>query len=344
MTVSPLYVTSVGMVCPLGLRAETAYAAMRAGVKCFQESRYRDDNGEPIICSELSLLPVDSTHRERLLVLLGLAVADAARGVDQTELAHMPLLVGTSEPERPGCISDLHAEVIVRLQREKGLLLNASLSHGISTGNTAGLRALAEARSLLERQPWVPGCFVAGVDSLVNAPAIWWLDENERLKRSDFPDGVIPGEAAACVLVTRKPRLRGSRLMAVLGLGFARETALPQSEEPLRAHGLVQASRAALVEAGLSISGIDFRLSDAAGESHSFKEVSLALSRMLRVNKESMPLWLPAESLGETGAASGLTALVMASMAMDRGHAPGTRAIAYTAAASGDRAVAVVGI
>jgi 3-oxoacyl-[acyl-carrier-protein] synthase-1 len=107
---------------------------------------------------------------------------------------------------------------------------------------------------------------------------------------------------------------------------------------------MVEASRIALAEAGLGIADIDFRLSDASGEGYGFKEVSLALSRMLRTRKETVPLWLSAETLGEIGAASGIASLVVASVAMGRGVAPGQRAICYTAAPSGDRAVAVLGV
>ncbi|WP_375766142.1 hypothetical protein NR798_31160 [Archangium gephyra] len=317
---------------------------MRANINRFQESRYRDNDGEPIICSEFALLPPELLHRERVLSLLELAVSDAAREIDPAEQARMPLIVGTPAPERPGGVSELFPEVLVRLQREHALRFETALSRCIPTGNSAGLHALAEARTLMERHPQIPGCYVAGVDSLVNAPALWWFDRRGSLKRPGNSDGVIPGEAAACIRVTRRPPPGRPGPMAILGLGFARETALPQSDEPLRANGMVEASRLALAEAGLGIADIDFRLSDASGEGYGFKEISLALSRMLRTRKESVPLWLPAETLGEIGAASGIAALVVASVAMGRGYAPGTRAICYTADHSGDRAVAVLGL
>ncbi len=344
MTASPLYVTSAGLACPIGLRATTACAAMRANINRFQESRYQDDDGDPVICSELSLLPPELLHRERVLSLLELAVFDAARESEPAEQARMPLIIGTPAPERPGGVSELFPEVLVRLQKERALRFDTAHSRCIPAGNTAGLRALVEARTLMERHPQIPGCYIAGVDSLVNAPAIWWLDRRGSLKRPGNSDGVIPGEAAACVLVKRLPPLGRPRPMAILGLGFARETALPQSDEPLRANGMVEASRIALAEAGLGIADIDFRLSDASGEGYGFKEVSLALSRMLRTRKETVPLWLSAETLGEIGAASGIASLVVASVAMGRGVAPGQRAICYTAAPSGDRAVAVLGV
>jgi len=125
-------------------------------------------------------------------------------------------------------------------------------------------------------------------------------------------------------------------------LSFAQERATLESDEPLRAAGLTQVSRRALAEAGLRMEDMDFRLSDASGEGYAFKEVALALSRVLRVRKESLPLWLPAECLGETGAASAMVSLVMATVAMRRGYAPGPRAISYATSDSGDRAVAVL--
>lgn len=329
------------MACPVGLSAPAACAAIRARINRFQESRYTHDDEEPIVCSELSLLPARMLHRERLLALLGLAVADATQGMDPSNLARIPLLVGTSEQKRPGGVSELIPDALAQLQQEHGVQLSTLHSRCLPMGKTGGLHALAAARELLARDPRLPGCLVAGVDSLVNAPSLWWLKQNQRLKGRGQSDGVIAGEAAACILVTRRPP-EGLQPVEVAGLSFAHESATLDSDEPLRAAGLTQASRAALLEAGLSMEDMDFRLSDASGEGYAFKELALVLARVLRVRKETLPLWLPAECLGETGAAMALVSLIWATVAMRRGYAPGPRAISYSASDSGDRAVAVL--
>src|SRR4051812_26612745 len=74
MSVAPLYISNLGLACPVGQRAVNACAAIRARINRFQESRYRDNTGEPIVCSEFTRLPANMMLRERVLALLSLAI------------------------------------------------------------------------------------------------------------------------------------------------------------------------------------------------------------------------------------------------------------------------------
>ncbi|OJH41955.1 hypothetical protein [Cystobacter ferrugineus] len=342
MSAAPLYVASVGMACPLGLSADSAGAALRARMNRFKRSRYEDNDGVPIVLSELSTLAPELRREERTLGLLGMAVADAVRGLDEGGRALMPLLVGTAPAERPGGVSEVFPQAFEHFQQSHSLRLESTLSRSLAMGNTAGLKALAEARLLLARYPRLPGCLVAAVDTLTNAPSLDWLLRQGRLLRPDNSDGVIPGEAAACLLVTRMPHRDDACPLWLTGLGFEQERATLHSDEPLRGLGLAQAYREALAEGGVNVAEVDFRVSDASGEGYGFKELSLALSRLLHTRRESMPLWLPAESLGETGAASGLVALAWACVAMSHGYAPGPRALISTSDLAGGRAAALL--
>ena len=70
---------------------------------------------------------------------------------------------------------------------------------------------------------------------------------------------------------------------------------------------------------------IDYRISDLSGEQYFFKEATLALLRTLRARREELDVWHPAECIGETGAAAGVVAVVLAQSAATRGYAPGGR-------------------
>jgi 3-oxoacyl-[acyl-carrier-protein] synthase-1 len=156
-------------------------------------------------------------------------------------------------------------------------------------------------------------------------------------------NGVIPGEAAACVLVERSEAEPKQVCVArVVGLGFAQEKAPILSEDPLLGLGLTEAARSALAEAQLPMHEIDYRLSDVTGESYGFKEQALMLSRLLKVRRECLPIWQCADSIGETGAAAGVCQLVAAVHAWRKRYAPGKRAICCTSAVPGYRAVAVL--
>jgi 3-oxoacyl-[acyl-carrier-protein] synthase-1 len=184
---------------------------------------------------------------------------------------------------------------------------------------------------------------VCGVDSYINASSLLWLDQHSRLKTAMNSNGVIPGEAAACVLVERTEAEPKQVCVArLVGLGFAQEKAPILSEDPLLGLGLAEAARNALGEAQLPMHEIDYRLSDVTGESYGFKEQALMLSRLLKVRRESLPVWHCADSIGETGAAAGVCQLVIAVHAWRKPYAPGKRAICCTSAVPGHRAVAVL--
>lgn len=338
---STVVIAATGLCCPLGLGAGSAHAAIRAGIDRFRESSYLDDRREPIVCSSLSILPAYLGRGERLARLLAPAVVDATRGYTKAQVARMPLFLGTAGPGRPGTPRSVGASLRERLAEDHDLPLSERV-HTITTGSTAGLHALAEARECLSREPEVAACIVASGDSLVNASALGWLEAQSRLKRTGNADGVIPGEAAACVVLARDSAACMRPAARLLGLGFADETATLTSDEPIRGHGLTRAAGTALREAGLELADIDARVADASGESYAFKELSLLLGRMLRNRHAPIPLHLPAENLGDTGAAAGLVALTLGAAAMTAPRSSIHRVLILASDVDGDRAAAVL--
>jgi 3-oxoacyl-[acyl-carrier-protein] synthase-1 len=113
------------------------------------------------------------------------------------------------------------------------------------------------------------------------------------------------------------------------GIGFGREAAHIESDEPLRADGLSQAIQASLAEAGCAMHDFDYRITDVSGEQYYFKEATLALSRLLRMRKEEFDIWHPAECTGEVGAASGVAVIAAARAACDKGYAKGRNVLAH---------------
>src|SRR6185436_14598933 len=106
--------------------------------------------------------------------------------------------------------------------------------------------------------------------------------------------------------------------------------------------GLTEAVRAALADANMRMRDIQLRLSDVTGEAYGFKEQALALSRTMREGPSDLPIWHCADAIGDCGAAAGVCMLAFARHAFLGGYAPGTRAMCYTSAVPGDRAVAVL--
>jgi 3-oxoacyl-[acyl-carrier-protein] synthase I len=334
-----VYVTSVGMTCPVGLYAEAACAAMRASISMFADLPYGDNSGEAIIGSTVGRPAPEIRCEEHFVDLLCSAIKDCQTPAVPEDI---PLLLGLPEPERPGIPKRLAERMIGRVQEELGFHFHPGLSQTICSGHTSGFVALRTARELLRHRK-ATACMVCGVDSFLSARSLLWLAEHGRLKTEENSDGVIPGEAAAAVLVGLTEASGATSSVRIAGMGFAHEHVNILSQEPLLGLGLSEALRDALAEAGIGLHEIDFRLSDVTGESYGFREQMLALARVMRSRREEgMPIWHCAEFIGDTGAAAGVCQLVVAFSAFKKGYAPGNRGACYTSAISGDRAVVIV--
>jgi len=336
-----MYITSTGMVCPVGLSAEAACAAMRAGIAQFEELPYLDNDGEPIVGTMTPGLDADLKFEHRLVEMLAAAILDCLKGKLSTPLATIPLLVGLPESGRPG-VQDVLADRIIGLVQEKlQVQFHPELSRTIQKGHTAGFEGLRTARELFEDAK-ISACLICGVDSYINARSLLWLDDHFRLKTEQNSDGVIPGEAAAAILVRCSSEKPTSGAIRVAGSGFDNEKVNICSDEPLLGLGLAEAAQRALSDAGLLMHQVDFRISDSTGESYGFREHSLALARVMRIVRKEFPIWHFADSIGDTGAAAGLCQLVVAYHAFINEYSPGRKAICFTSATPGDRAVAVL--
>jgi 3-oxoacyl-[acyl-carrier-protein] synthase-1 len=335
-------IVATGMVCSVGLTAETTCAAIRAKIVGFEELPFADNGGEPITGAPVPGVDPKLKRRNRLVELLALALEDCLLSGSVKRTASIPLLVGLAEAERPGG-GGAWADAIIRdVEAKLSTQFDPARSATLPEGHTSGFEALRTARDLLT-DPAVPACLVCGVDSYVNASSLMWLERHGRLKTPENSDGVIPGEAAACALVVRPEAApRNGCVARVIGLGFGREEASVMTDEPLLGLGLAAAGRSALAEAGLTMQEIDLRFSDVGGESYGFREQTLLLCRLQKQHRDWTPLWHNSESIGETGAASGIGQLVVVQQAFRKHYAPGARVLCATSADRGERAVAVL--
>lgn len=334
-----MYVVSTALSCPVGLNAAAACAAKRAGIAALSELPYHDNTDQPIVGSALAELDWKLRRMDRLVELLAMALPDILEVPGQA-WEQVPLLIGLAEPGRPGGGAEA-AETIIRLVQERlKIRFHPTFSKVLATGHTAGFEAVRTARELFQSGN-VSTCLVCGVDSLVNASTLLGLERNYRLKTPANRDGVIPGEAAAAVLLQKKPVAASAT--EIIGMGFNKEKAHVLSEEPLLGIGLTEAVRSALAEAKIGLHEIDLRMSDVTGELYGFKELPLMEGRLMRVvRKQDQPLWHWAEAIGDTGAAAGIAQLVLANEAFRKGYAPGQHALCMTSSVPGDRAAVVL--
>jgi len=334
-----LILNSVGMMSPLGLNAASGCAAIRARLSRFEEIPFHDFRGHPIVAS---VAPEGATNQQgykRLVRLLAGALRECtANRIERLARPDVPLLVVIGESERP----DYPDRFSERLRDELQTILNVSLSAPFLVfyeGKAGVFRALDKARQLLQDRS-TSACVVAAADSFINAKALDWLERHDKLKTEAQSDGVIPGEAAAALWVSREST-SDTALLEIIGLGFGEEETA-RTGEPNVAIGLTHALRDALKDAQLSCADVDFRVGGMTGEREEFMEASTAIARIQRVHKEHFELWVPAEMLGHVGAALGACMIVVTAMAMNRKYGPGRTAILFAGSYSPHRAACVV--
>jgi len=248
------------------------------------------------------------------------------------------LLLSIDDMNRPDYEDDLPDLLLTQTRNVLGIEFSPS-SQIFAQGAPGFFRALEVAQNLLAASD-LPGCIVAGVDSLINGPVLEWLESAGRLKTEDNSDGIIPGEAAGALWVELQPA--AERSTRILGLGFGQDQSPLRQGEPVLATGLADTMRAALSAARLPMEAVDFRVGSVTGERLGFMEASVALGRIQRVHKDSFPLWLPAEKLGDVGAALPVCMAVYTATAFVKGYAPGRNALLFASSSSTERAACVM--
>jgi 3-oxoacyl-[acyl-carrier-protein] synthase-1 len=179
-------------------------------------------------------------------------------------------------------------------------------------------------------------CIVLGIDSLVDRSTISQLSEDLRLRTPDSPTGMIPGEAAAAVLLeeTAVANSRGAPGQLQLGrvhVGFERNHFL--TRDPVFGRATATAILSVIPQGRL----VREIIADLNGETRRSMDwghsATLVLDQLGYFPEE---LLLPAESIGDTGAASGTVGLCVAARAMSRGYLIGDDVIISSMSDSGE--------
>lgn len=329
----PLAILNSGLVCSVGLNAPSACAAIRAGVTNPTETRFMDSEGEWLTAHSL---PLDHPWSVKLAKMAALAIAECSAAVPTDELATIPLIVCVYER-----LEEFQAQFACglpeQIQSELGIRF-ASEPIVVAKGRAAVGTALRHARRLIYEQA-APFVIIAATDSLLTGQRLAEFVRTDRLLTPRNSNGFVPGEAAAALLVGADTGRQG---VVCTGVGMAMEPATIGSGKPLRGDGLAAAIRAALAEAACEMHHMDLRVTDLSGERYYFKEATLAVSRLLRTRKAQFELWHPADCIGETGAAAGVVALIVAATACRLGYAPGNTVLTHTSADDGERVATVL--
>jgi 3-oxoacyl-[acyl-carrier-protein] synthase-1 len=241
-------------------------------------------------------------------VTLFLALPPATRiGVD----ARLPQLLGARITQALG-VSDFRVQTRV-----------------YSNGHASGAHACRDALAALTSRA-IDRAIICGVDSLIESDTLKYYLSHHRLKTPDQPDGFVPGEGAACILLERADdtRARGGLSLAVIdGAHVALEPVTILAPEPSPATGLAEAIQGTLSQLFDGGAGTRLVVSDLNGETYRAKEFANAAVRTLASVPGGWRVWHPADCIGDTGAAAFIVAVCVATRALARGYSKGERAI-----------------
>jgi 3-oxoacyl-[acyl-carrier-protein] synthase I len=336
MSTLPVAILGCGMMTGVGLTAEASCAAIRCAIDNFQETRFIAMGGDWIIGSEV---PLEEPWRgiPKLARLLAGPLRECLDLIRDVPPESIPVVLCVAEEDRPGRLEGLGDPLFFQACELLGVRFHDQ-SRVIAQGRVGGAVGLHHASRMIHEKGF-HYVIVAGVDSYLTAGTLRAYDERGRLLRPTNSNGFIPGEAGGALLLSSPDA--GSPLLC-LGFGFAMEKATIESEEPLRADGMVAALQQALTAAGLTMAHIGYRLADIAGEQYAFKEADLAVSSILRDRHEFQDLWHPADCIGETGAAAVPGMLAVALTAARKGYAAGDPVLAHSGNDDGRRAAIVL--
>ena len=334
----PLEIAATGLVTSVGLSNGTACAALHCRLNHFDETVFTDLQDEPLIGAAVPW-PEAASGIKKLARMALSSVMQALAEVDGVSLATLPsipVILCIAETARAGRVPELDEKLFDAFAAQFGHALHAD-SGVMPAGQCAVAYALNHARHLLYQKNHRMVLIVAA-DSLLNRATIEENLAQGRLLASDVPSGFIPGEAAGAMLV-RRPDPREEIQMLVLGLGAARESATLFDDVPMCGAGLSLAVNKAFADIGGKPPELELCIADVSGEGFYFEELALVRQRCGLAGD----LWLPAESVGETGSVIGVIQLAWLLEARCKGNVMGDPSVLLQGNDSGQRSAIVVG-
>jgi 3-oxoacyl-[acyl-carrier-protein] synthase-1 len=335
-----LDVLACGSVTAIGLDAFQTAAAFRAGIAGFRNAISRTPPQEPLRAAKVpARRALRRTPEEWLVRLASRSIREAA--VYRPLIGHTGLLLVLPEAVRnhPALASNGAEGILDAVGSAVGTPHSV---RALASEGGAGISvALSSARDLLVRGA-VDSCLVAAVDSLLNGRDVSRLLDTARMLEPETPQGLVPGEGSACILVALPGRYPGA-FARILGIGSATERDVVAGPRYSQGRGFAAALEAAVTDARMPESSVSFRISTVNGERYATWESMFYSTRFYRTRRERLPVWYTASRVGEMGAASGALALALAALSIAGGYAPGPCAMCESASESGLRAACLVG-
>jgi len=300
-----MYIEQLGMLTSVGYDWRQTISSLRCGISRPQALAMTGSDGEPVTACRVPLNDDSGNGADRLAALASAAIQECAAGA---EVSACPLvLCGPTRSELAYDPQDL----LKTIGRACGAV-DLQRSTVVEGAGHAGIGVALEAASFLLQQH--PAVIVGAVDTLLDIDRLTRARQARRIVASNALDGTCPGEAAAFLRVSSRPR--GGSATLITGVAVDREPAEHKRDNVVTGHAQARAARLALSAAGRSPGDVCLVGADLTGERYRFYEAALATTRLRLV---AMDVVAFGASLGEVGCAMGPVTVAYLSAALERG-------------------------
>ena len=341
-------IVAVGAITPVGLGAVDTAFSHRAAAAAMREAPLLDREGEPITMCFLPNLDPLLVGADRAFVIGRRALAEAVSGLGPAaSTLRVRLSVSLDEPfgERGPDGSPMAQAFAESLARSVSQTL-PNLEVEVSARGPAGPAYLLPLLCDALASGSIDAAILGGVHTDYDPHRIAALSASDRLFRNDNLDALIPGEAAAFVVLMREGTARRLHLRAqaeIRATATGYERARPDNDESaFQAAGLTAALRTVLsplAQGGLRAGWV---LTDLTFEVFRHFELQAASVRTQRWFCEPQQVDSPAQRLGHLGAAAMPPHLVLAAEGFRRGYAPHPFAVSIAGSDTGERGAVLI--
>jgi 3-oxoacyl-[acyl-carrier-protein] synthase I len=343
----PVSIIGTGACSAVGYSAPTTVASVKAGINRIAEHPYMvDSHGDAFITAHAQYLPALMDCIERCWKL-GLSAATEALGVIGSlpaGIKNIPVIIGLPG-NRPGFTEKMAGEIAARFQDFIHPLCQLAPVETLRGGHSVGLMALEKGCDIISKGH-APLCLVGGIDSLINADDLEWLDLQGMLHSSSNPWGMVPGEGTGfCLLASEKARdaLALPARAKILAGATAMEKNLINTNTVCTGEGLCQAISLVTQESEPEELGkIDQIICDLNGLRYRADEFGFTLVKNGKLFTAPGDFIAPADNWGDVGAASGPLFVSLAVHTALQGNEKGPTNLLLAGSDTGERSAMVI--
>ena len=315
-----LAIHAIGAYTGVGADAPSTMAALLTQVRARVELSFGNGNTSGAAVA----LPAKPSGARRLVAIAGSALGE----VSELELPWpLPVILCCPGPDEIPCVPEA---LLARLGAETPALVAAEASRVFAGGRRHLPEAFTAVEKVVASSRW-PACVLLGVDSFLDASRLAIAEHRRGLRSLEHPDGVLPGEAAVALLLGPWERRMSRPQIASLVAGQ-----VPAASQPGTA--LAALVERALAEAGVQAGQVGAVVHDLGGPA-GMEELHSMMNR-IPLGGVSQPI-APGDVVGETGAASAILSVAVATFFREQGVYAGA-GLAIASDETGFRSVAVV--